>query len=143
MQKNAIVVVGHVGRRSAGQSVSTPLALSALAALSQPTRLDIFRLLMLHEPHGLPAGVIAKEIGCAHNTLSTHFAILARAELIQGIRDGRSIVYHASIDGVRALVSFLVKDISDGHPELCDLLVDTATSGCECGLKAKTPKRTK
>ena len=34
-------------------------AILALAALAQPTRLEAFRLLVRHEPEGLPAGEIA------------------------------------------------------------------------------------
>jgi DNA-binding transcriptional ArsR family regulator len=123
--------------------MSAPFALSALAALGQPTRLDIFRLLIRREPEGLPAGAIAEDVGCAHNTLSTHLAILARAGLVRGTRDGRSIVYRASIDGMRALVSFLIRDCCDGHPELCNLLGEVRPSGCGCVPGTKSAKRRK
>ncbi|MFT9197300.1 MAG: transcriptional regulator, partial [Gluconobacter oxydans] len=36
--------------------MDTESALAALSALSQSTRLEIFRLLVRHEPDGLPAG---------------------------------------------------------------------------------------
>jgi ArsR family transcriptional regulator, arsenate/arsenite/antimonite-responsive transcriptional repressor len=143
MPRNAIAVVGHVGPRTAGQPMSGPFALSALAALGQPTRLDVFRLLMRREPEGLPAGAIAEEVACAHNTLSTHLAILARAGLVHGERDGRSIVYHADIEGMRALISFLIMDCCDGHPELCSLPGEVRFSDCECGPGAKSAKRRK
>ena len=42
----------------------------ALAALAQSTRLDVFRLLVKHEPDGLPAGDIARELAVPHNTMS-------------------------------------------------------------------------
>ena len=38
-------------------------AIAALAALAQSTRLDSFRLLVRHEPDGLPAGEIARLVG--------------------------------------------------------------------------------
>ena len=50
-------------------------ALSALAALGQPTRLEVFRLLMRRHPNGVPAGAIAETLGCPQNTLSTHISI--------------------------------------------------------------------
>ena len=143
MPKNAVAVVAHIGPRSAGEDMSAPWALSALAALGQPTRLDIFRLLMRREPEGLPAGAIAEEIGSAHNTLSTHLAILARAGLVQGTRDGRSIIYRAGIEGMRALISFLITDCCHGHPELCNLLGDVSPSDRGCGPPAKPAKRRK
>ncbi len=140
MSKSAIAVVGHIGPRTASESDTSAFALSALAALGQPTRLDIFRMLMRAEPAGLPAGVIAEQVGCAHNTLSTHLAILARAGLIRGARNGRSIVYRADVEGMRALVSFLVTDCCEGRPELCDLLGDAG--GCDGGC-APEPRRSK
>ena len=76
---------------------------------------------MRREPGGLAAGAIADAVGCPHNTLSTHLSILARSGLVRGTRDGRSIVYRADVEGMRALVAFLVTDCCDGHPEICNL----------------------
>ena len=56
-------------------------AILAFAALAQPTRLDVFRLLMEHEPDGLPAGEVARRLDVPHNTMSTHLATLTRAGL--------------------------------------------------------------
>ena len=56
-------------------------AILALAALAQSTRLDVFRLLVKHEPDGLPAGEIARELAVPHNTMSSHLGILSRAGL--------------------------------------------------------------
>ena len=58
------------------------LAIEAFSALSQPTRLEAFRLLVKQEPDGLPAGEIARRLDVPHNTMSTHLAILARAGLV-------------------------------------------------------------
>jgi ArsR family transcriptional regulator len=121
MRKSSLAVVGHIGPALRGDKISAPHALAALAALGQPTRLEIFRLLMRREPGGLAAGAIADAIGCPHNTLSTHLTILARSGLVRGTRDGRSIVYRADVEGMRALVAFLITDCCDGHPEICNL----------------------
>ncbi len=94
-----------------------------LAALAQPTRLDVFRLLVSREPTGVPAGEIARELAVAHNTMSTHLAILTRAGLIRSQRHGRSIIYRADLDTVRALATFLLKDCCGGRPEICTPLV--------------------
>jgi ArsR family transcriptional regulator, arsenate/arsenite/antimonite-responsive transcriptional repressor len=121
MQKSPLAVVGHVGPAPDGDRISFLHALAALAALGQPTRLEIFRLLMRREPEGLPAGAVAEAIGCPHNTLSTHLSILARSGLIRGTRHGRSIVYRADVEVMRSLIAFLVTDCCNGHPELCNL----------------------
>ena len=97
-------------------------AISALAALAQPTRLAIFRLLIKHEPIGITAGVIADTVGAPHNTLSSHLAILVRAGLLRSSRDGRTIVYRSDVNGMQSLISFLINDCCNGHPELCGLL---------------------
>jgi len=119
--------------------MSVPHALSALAALGQSTRLAIFRLLMQREPAGLPAGALAEAMGCPSNTLSSHLAILARAGLVRGARNGRSIIYHADVEGMRALMSFLVTDCCNGRPELCDL--SSKQRGCAPAAMAKKRRR--
>lgn len=105
-------------------------AIDIFAALSQPTRLDAFRLLMEHEPQGLPAGEIARRLDVPQNTMSTHLAILARAGLIDSERHSRSIVYRAVVDRVREIATFLVTDCCGGRPELCEPLVAEFTPCC-------------
>ena len=105
-------------------------AIEALSALAQPSRLECFRLLVRHEPEGLPAGEIAREIGIPQNTMSSHLAILARAGLIQFERRGRSIIYRARLESVRALSLFLLKDCCGGDAELCAPLIEELTATC-------------
>jgi ArsR family transcriptional regulator, arsenate/arsenite/antimonite-responsive transcriptional repressor len=109
------------------ESESTILALSALA---QPTRLDTFRLLVRHEPEGLPAGEIARQLDVPQNTMSAHLAILARAKLVTSGRHSRLIVYRADLATLRALTLYLVKDCCAGRPELCAPLIEELTSCC-------------
>ncbi|TMJ01967.1 MAG: helix-turn-helix transcriptional regulator [Alphaproteobacteria bacterium] len=140
MARNNLAVVAHAGPVADGDTLSAPHALAALAALGQPTRLQIFQLLMRAEPDGRAAGALAGEIGCPHNTLSTHLAILARAGLVRGTRDGRAIVYRADVEGMRGLLNYIVNDCCSGHPELCGLAPKPA-AGCGCGPAAKVTKR--
>ena len=104
--------------------------IAAMAALAQITRLDAFRILVRHEPDGLPAGEIARELGAPHNTMSSHLAILQRAGLIRSERHSRSIIYRADLDRLRAVMLFLVKDCCQGRPELCAPLVETLLPCC-------------
>ena len=94
-------------------------ALLAFAALSQSTRLDVFRLLMAAEPTGLPAGEVARRLAVPQNTMSTHLAVLARAGLIGSERRSRSIIYRARVERVRTLVDFLMHDCCGGNPQIC------------------------
>jgi ArsR family transcriptional regulator len=130
MSINTLAVVAHAGPAADGDKLTPSHAIAALAALGQPSRLQVFQLLMRAEPQGLQAGAIAEEVGCAHNTLSSHLAILARAGLVRGTRKGRAIVYRADVDGMRALVSYLVSDCCNQHPELCGFLGPKAAN-CE------------
>ncbi|QZO02218.1 metalloregulator ArsR/SmtB family transcription factor [Chenggangzhangella methanolivorans] len=108
-------------------------AVEALSALGQVTRLRIFRMLVSRAPEGLPAGVIADAVGCLQNTLSTHLAILSRAGLVQGVRDGRSILYSADLEGMRGLVGYLLTDCCNGRPEVCAPIFETLQGSCGCG----------
>ena len=141
MAKNLLAVVGHVGPEQIGDTMTAPHALAALAALVQPTRLEIYRLLMRAEPAGIAAGALAEAIGCPNNTLSSHLSILARSGLARGVRDGRSIVYHADSDAIKSLIAFLVNDCCGGHPELCELQEAIRESNCGCKPVRKKARR--
>jgi ArsR family transcriptional regulator, arsenate/arsenite/antimonite-responsive transcriptional repressor len=94
-------------------------AILALAALAQSTRLDVFKLLVKHEPDGLAAGDIAEALAVPQNTMSAHLAILARAGLVASERKSRSIVYRANLVRLQDLTSFMVEDCCGGHAGLC------------------------
>lgn len=104
--------------------------LSAFAALSQPTRLATFRLLVSREPDGVPAGEIARLVDVPQNTMSAHLAVLARAGLVRGDRHSRSIIYHAEIDAIRALVLFLLQDCCNGRADLCAPVIEALRPCC-------------
>ena len=110
--------------------METLQAIDVFAALSQPTRLEAFRLIVAHEPEGLPAGEIARRLEVPQNTMSTHLAILARSGLIVSERQSRSIVYRAVIDRVREIATFLVQDCCGGRPDLCGPLIVDITPCC-------------
>ena len=105
-------------------------ATSALAALSQGTRLETFRLLVRHGPDGLPAGEIARQLAVPQNTMSAHLAVLARAGLAVSERHSRSIIYRADLSRLSELMLFLVKDCCGGRAELCAPLIAALTPCC-------------
>src|SRR5258705_3991982 len=93
-------------------------AILALAALAQPTRLGVFRLLVKHEPNGLAAGEIARAIAVPQNTMSAHLAILARAGLVIGERQSRSVIYRAELVKFLNPASVLVEHFCCGRAGL-------------------------
>lgn len=108
-----------------------PVAVDALSALAHPSRLAVFRLLVKAGDNGMAAGDVAREIGALPNTLSTHLSILGNAGLVQSKRAGRSIIYSADYDRMRALLGFLVDDCCAGRPEICAPLAELAAGCCD------------
>lgn len=106
------------------------IAITALGALAQTTRLDTFRLLVRREPDGVPAGELARMLDVPQNTMSAHLATLSRAGLVKSERQSRSIIYRADLDGLRHLTLFLLKDCCGGSAELCAPLIAELTPCC-------------
>ena len=104
-------------------------AIKAFAALAQEHRLHVFRLLVRHAPHGLPAGQIAAQVGVPASTMSTHLAQLERAGLLRSWREQRRILYAVDTEGIRQVITFLTEDCCGGRPELCGY--DTPASACQ------------
>ncbi|MEH6828551.1 ArsR/SmtB family transcription factor [Parasphingorhabdus sp.] len=89
-------------------------AIEALGALAQNTRLDVFRLLVRHEPAGLAAGEIARRLDVPQNTMSSHLSILSRADLVSSKRDSRLIIYRANLAAMNGLIAFLLENCCSG-----------------------------
>ena len=96
-------------------------ASTALSALAQPSRLELFRLLVISGEDGKCAGEISKELDIPKPTLSFHLKELNTAGLISSERHGRSITYRVNIEGIRGLMDFLTQDCCQGRPELCNI----------------------
>lgn len=81
--------------------------IGVFSALSQPSRLAIFRLLVRYEPDGLRAGDIARMLAQPQNTISTHLGILKRAGLLVSARQGTVVIYRAALTQIEDLLQFL------------------------------------
>src|ERR1700728_2108024 len=99
--------------------METSNAVTALAALAQDNRLEIFRLLVHAGPDGMAAGRVAEKLGLAPNTLTFHFDRLRTAGLVTVRRDGRSMIYAARYEAMNGIVSFLTENCCQGAPETC------------------------
>jgi DNA-binding transcriptional ArsR family regulator len=102
------------------------LALKRLAALSQQSRLVVFRFLVKLGPEGMAAGDIANALSLLPSTLSAQLTILANAGLVTSRREGRSVIYTADYDAMRDLLAYLLEDCCGGQPDLCAPLVEVA-----------------
>jgi ArsR family transcriptional regulator, arsenate/arsenite/antimonite-responsive transcriptional repressor len=111
--------------------MDTSDAIAAFSALAQTTRLETFKLLVGEGPKGVAAGELARLIGVPQNTMSAHLAVLTRAGLIEGARDGRSIAYRADLAGLQRLMLFLLKNCCSGRAEICAPLIAELSPGCK------------
>jgi DNA-binding transcriptional ArsR family regulator len=96
--------------------METVLATTAdrLAALAQPHRLAVFRLLVVAGPTGRLAGDIAAELSIPPSSLSFHLAHLKRAGLVSAEQRGRQRRYAADFAAMRSLVDFLTENCCSG-----------------------------
>jgi ArsR family transcriptional regulator, arsenate/arsenite/antimonite-responsive transcriptional repressor len=102
-------------------------AVKALSALSQDSRLAIFRLLVQAGPAGLSTGVIASKLGLPGPTLSFHLAQLDSAGLVHATRNGRFIMYAANYDRMQELIDYLMENCCQGSNET------GSEKSCKCG----------
>ena len=91
------------------------IAVEALGALAQESRLQVYRLLVQAGPEGLPATVIAERIGIPPNTLSFHLKTLSHADLVHSRQEGRFIYYSANYEQMNALLGFLTENCCGGR----------------------------
>ena len=67
---------------------------SIFKALSDPTRRAVLQML---RRRSMTAGEIAAQFQVSKPTMSAHFAVLREADLIEGEKIGKSIVYHLKL----------------------------------------------
>lgn len=99
--------------------METIAAVDALHVLAQPTRLEIFRLLVRRGHDGACAGELAKSLGVPAATLSFHLTALRRAGLVDCRPAGRERIYQARLADMHALVDYLTENCCEGaecHP---------------------------
>ncbi len=94
-------------------------AVALLGALAQPTRLEIFQLLMRYRPHGLAAGDIGRLLAVQHNTLSAHLSTMEQVGLLVSRRQGRHIIFAASSMRADGLLTFLAEACCSEAPPSC------------------------
>ena len=107
------------------RNMEKQLVISALTALAQETRLDIFRALVRVGPEGLPAGAIGAALDIPSATLSFHLKELKSAGLVRCERQGRSRIYSPDFSVTKALIDFLTA-------HCCQGVEGSAASDTEC-----------
>jgi predicted transcriptional regulator len=102
--------------------------IKALAALAQPNRLHIFRLMVVKGKQGLTPALLAEELGMPANTLSFHLKELMHADLISQERSGRHLIYRAQYDRMNAVLTYLSQNCCQG--DACEVSPDEICKTC-------------
>ena len=102
--------------------------IQALAALAQPSRLRIFRALVVKGGEGLTPAMLAEEMRMPANTLSFHLKELMHADLISQERSGRNLIYRAQFDRMNAVLAYLSQNCCQG--EVCDVQTAALCANC-------------
>ena len=95
-------------------------AAAHLEALGNPTRLKIYRALIRAGSAGMPVGRLQDRLKIAPSTLSHHIKSLMVVGLVTQVREGTTLVCHASYDVMRGLVDFLVAECCASRPKAGD-----------------------
>ena len=81
-----------------------------MGALSQESRLAIFRALVKRGPEGFTPGDLQERLGIAAPTLSFHLKELQHAGLVVVQRQGRFLYYSADFTAMNELVVYLTEN---------------------------------
>lgn len=99
--------------------MDTKIAVTALSALAQASRLAVFRYLVELGPEGAFPSDLAEKFDLPGATLSFHLKALAHAGLIEGEQTGRFIRYRANFERMQGLVDFLTQNCCGGDLSKC------------------------
>jgi DNA-binding transcriptional ArsR family regulator len=91
----------------------------ALAALAQPTRLAVYRLLVARGPEGMAAGQVSERLKVSPATLSFHFRTLSHAGLVESRQDGRFVYYAANFAAMNDMIAYLTENCCGGNADAC------------------------
>jgi len=83
---------------------------ATFAALGQPSRLKIVRLLLSAYPKGLPAGEIQQELSISAPTLSHHLEKLRQVGIVTAEKDRQWIWYGVRSEALKHLIDFLFEE---------------------------------
>jgi DNA-binding transcriptional ArsR family regulator len=95
--------------------MESKMAVRALSALAQDSRLAVYRLLVQVGPEGMAASELAERLGIPANTLSFHLKTLSHAALVQARQEGRFIYYSTNYEEMNGLLEFLTDNCCGGR----------------------------
>ena len=106
------------------------VAVKALAALAQSSRLKVFRAMVGARPEGVQPGQLSAALDIPANTLSFHLKELHPAALVSVQREGRFLRYRADLGAMQSLMDFLTAHCCQGVP--CGDMLNLACEPVRC-----------
>lgn len=86
------------------------IAAAQLEALGNPTRLQLYRILVRAGDEGLPVGRVQEKLGIAASTLSHHVKRLVEAGLVIQERQATTLFSKAHYPAMQSLIGFLADE---------------------------------
>ena len=86
------------------------IAARQLEALGNPTRLQVYRILVRAGENGLAVGRLQERIGLAASTLSHHLKRLIEAGLVTQERQATTLICRAHYPSMNALIGYLADE---------------------------------
>ncbi|MBN9219593.1 MAG: helix-turn-helix transcriptional regulator [Mesorhizobium sp.] len=85
-------------------------AASQLEALGNPTRLQLYRILVRAGDDGLPVGSVQEKLEIPSSTLSHHLKRLVDTGLVTQERQATTLICRANYPGMNALIGYLADE---------------------------------
>lgn len=85
-------------------------AASQLEALGNPTRLNIYRILVRAGADGLAVGSVQEKLGIPASTLSHHFKRLVDTGLVSQERQATTLICRAEYPAMQDLIGYLADE---------------------------------
>ncbi len=103
------------------------LAASILKELGHPTRLSIYRQLVMAGSKGLAVGEVQKELNIPASTLSHHISAMVAVGLVKQRREGRTLFCTTQYTVLEELLSFMTDQCcTQSENPLADSLPEAA-----------------
>ena len=96
-------------------------AASVFAALGQPVRIEILRILVQAGHEGLSIGSIRERLSIPPTTFSFHLAALEQAGAITSRKEGRYVFMQPNFEVINGAVGFLTENCCGGCGERVSL----------------------
>ena len=100
----------------------------SLGALAHPSRLQVFRALVVVGQAGLTPSTMAEALAMPAATLSFHLKELMHAGLVTQERAGRNLVYRAAYARMNSVLDYLTAHCCQG----AGCPAEPAATGCGC-----------